>query len=61
MDPLMTLEFDLLTAQQLLAVAHKVQHISESVSELYPEDRDVLLVACVMLRSAANKAKEGEA
>ena len=45
----------------LLIVAKKLEQITESVSELYPWERDTLLVACAMLRSAANKAAEEDA
>lgn len=53
----MTFEFELFSSEQFLMVADKVLHISEAATELYPNDRDVLLMACVMLRSAA-AAKE---
>lgn len=51
----MTFEF---SASDLLSVADKLEYLSESVTELYPSQRDVLLMACVMLRCAANKAEE---
>ena len=41
-------------------VADALEHLTDSVAELYPEDRDTLLLASVMLRSAAAKA-EGQA
>lgn len=50
----MTFEF---SPSDLLSVADKLEHLSESVNELYPSQRDALLVACAMLRSAA-AAKE---
>lgn len=34
-------------------VADALEHLADSAFELYPEDRDTLLLAAVMLRSAA--------
>jgi hypothetical protein len=40
-------------------VAEVLEQIADSAVELYPEDRDTLLLAIVMLRSAAAKAEAG--
>ena len=51
----------------LLIVADKLEQLSESVSELYPWERDTLLAACAMLRSGSElrrlhaNAEESEA
>ena len=50
----MTFEF---SPSDLINVAEKLEYLSESVNELYPSQRDTLLLAGAMLRSAA-AAKE---
>ena len=40
-------------------VADALERLTDSVAELYPQDRDTLLLAIVMLRSAAAKAEAG--
>lgn len=46
----MTFEFN---DSELISVAGNLERFSESVTEIYPSQRDTLLVASAMLRSSA--------
>jgi hypothetical protein len=51
----MTFEYQ---PEHFLRVAETLEYMSNSINELYPSQRDALLAACLMLRSAERRLYE---